>query len=124
MMLARSLLAAALIAGPAIAKKPIDIGPQPDWAKAKVNAIYVVKQNLKDEDSAKFQWRGEGWNQTKKAWVICGRVNSKNSYGGYAGWQQFKMTYVNGTSTGFRFAPEGLGFNECNSDQGYHADVE
>jgi len=116
-------LIALALASPSIAKKPIDIGEQPDWERAKVNAIETVKENLKDEDSAKFQWRGEGWRETKKGWVICGRVNSKNSYGGYAGWQQFKQTYVNRRGTSFEFAPEGLGFNDCNSDLGYRADT-
>lgn len=39
---------------------------------------------LKDAPSARWQWSGtwaDGW--------ICGKVNAKNSFGGYTGWQSF-----------------------------------
>lgn len=112
---------ALMVAPPALAKDR-DIGPEPDYARAKQVVKAWVLQNLKDPDSAKFDWRGEGWNKTKKGWVICGRVNAKNSYGGYTGYQQFRMRVVNGVSDGSWMAPPGLGHNDCNSKLGYHSD--
>lgn len=40
----------------------------------------VAKQQLKDPDSAKFYWQ-----DYRGGDIYCAHVNSKNSYGGYAG---------------------------------------
>lgn len=40
----------------------------------------VAKQQLKDPDSAKFYWQ-----DYRGGSIYCAHVNSKNSYGGYAG---------------------------------------
>jgi hypothetical protein len=51
------------------------------------SATNVVKNMMKDPDSAKFQQvRLVDFNGGK---VVCGQVNSKNSYGGYAGYTNF-----------------------------------
>lgn len=42
---------------------------------------------LKDADSAKL--KNVFLTPEEKAWRICGRVNSKNSYGAYAGYSPF-----------------------------------
>jgi hypothetical protein len=43
---------------------------------------------LKDSDSAKF--RGVMYKMHEPSvWTMCGEVNAKNSYGGYAGFQPF-----------------------------------
>ena len=118
MQLARFTLAAALIAAPAFSKQ-VDIGPEPNWERAKQVAMETIKEHLRDPDSAKFRWRRDGWSKTKKAWVLCGQVNSKNAYGGYTGYQQFKLNVVMGQGKDWKLAPEGLGFNECNTDQGF-----
>jgi len=48
----------------------------------------LVKARLKDPDAAKFQ--GLYANTLPNGGiVICGEVNSKNKYGGYAGYQKF-----------------------------------
>lgn len=46
-----------------------------------VEAKNAVRAILKDPNSAKFS----GWKFNIGAGVACGRVNSKNSFGGYAG---------------------------------------
>ena len=43
----------------------------------------AIKSRLKDPDSAKF---GNVW---VKNGIVCGSVNSKNSYGGYSGFKSF-----------------------------------
>lgn len=46
-----------------------------------------VKRGLKDPDSAKFQnLRIANYNNGK---VVCGEINTKNSYGGYVGYERF-----------------------------------
>lgn len=53
----------------------------------------VVKQSLKDPDSAKFQnVRVVDYNDGK---VVCGEVNAKNSYGGYVGYASFVAGVLN-----------------------------
>lgn len=68
---------------------------QPDEARqeenARQNVIYygqkVARNALKDPDSAKFH----GLTVVKKdgSYALCGKVNSKNSFGGYTGNQLF-----------------------------------
>jgi len=51
----------------------------------------LVKARLKDPDAVKFQ--GIYANKLPNGnLVICGEVNSKNKYGGYAGYQRFFST--------------------------------
>lgn len=52
----------------------------------------VVRQGLKDPDSAKFEsnYKPSGDNDGH----VCGRVNAKNSYGGYTGYKNFYV-YIN-----------------------------
>lgn len=52
-----------------------------------------VKSNLKDPNSAQFQnVRIVSFGSGK---VICGRVNAKNSYGGYGGFKKFVASPFN-----------------------------
>lgn len=49
-----------------------------------------VKQVLKDPDSAQFRNMYLAVQETPEpSTAVCGEVNSKNSYGGYAGYTQF-----------------------------------
>ncbi|MFG0919435.1 hypothetical protein [Pseudomonas sp. CJQ_11] len=55
---------------------------------ADLAGIKVAMDNvLKDADSAKL--KNVFLTPEDKAWRICGRVNSKNSYGAYAGYSPF-----------------------------------
>jgi len=72
------------------------------------DTIYYAKKAvatiLKDPDSAKF--KDVFFNETKEGGpVACGRVNSKNSFGAYTGFQRFissgKTTFMENTKQGF-----------------------
>lgn len=47
----------------------------------------VASRDLKDPDSAKF--RAVSINRSGGAFVVCGELNAKNSYGGYVGYERF-----------------------------------
>ena len=47
----------------------------------------TIKQKLKDPNSAQF--KNVTFNRSSKSKVVCGQVNSKNSFGGYVGFQRF-----------------------------------
>lgn len=63
----------------------------------KNDLILIMKSRLKDPDSAKFQnvntffdeFILDSGNSAITRAAICGQVNSKNSYGGYAGFNNF-----------------------------------
>jgi hypothetical protein len=58
--------------------------------------LTVLKRSLKDVDSAKFRDVFLSKDPKGIIWV-CGEVNSKNSYGAYAGFERFiGMTMVDG----------------------------
>ncbi len=46
-------------------------------------AAYITR-NFKDPASAQFMW-----GPVKNAKIYCGKVNAKNSYGGYVGFKRF-----------------------------------
>lgn len=50
--------------------------------KLDLQAQSIVRDNLKDGDSAKF----------RNQWELCGEVNAKNSFGAYTGYQRYIMT--------------------------------
>ena len=47
----------------------------------------AVQSKLKDEGSAEF--RNIDIHKSAEATVVCGEVNAKNAFGGYAGFQRF-----------------------------------
>lgn len=67
---------------------------------------------LKDPDSAKFRWsdapafahvesyRPNGWLGTtwRDVEIGCGLVNARNSYGGYTGFEMFRVVIKDGTA--------------------------
>lgn len=64
----------------------------------KEKARELVRARLKDPDAAKFQ-KLEPHKLDNGATIICGEVNSKNAYGGYAGFEKFFST---GSSVRFK----------------------
>lgn len=63
----------------------------------------AMEDHLKDADSAKFKDVRYKSSSTSGMWVMCGYVNSKNSYGAYPGYVRFagmvareagKTTYI------------------------------
>ncbi|MGY8590652.1 hypothetical protein QRO08_15945 [Paracidovorax citrulli] len=68
----------------------------------KINEAELRKEftSLKDPDSAKFRNIKLAKTDTAGAWVMCGEVNAKNSYGGYAGFGRFMgMLFTEGRKT-------------------------
>ena len=54
-------------------------------------ALAKARYNLKDPDSAKFRNLFKYVN-SRGFTVVCGEINSKNSYGAYAGFERFAAT--------------------------------
>lgn len=50
--------------------------------KLDIQAQNIVKNSLKDGESAKF----------RNQWELCGEVNAKNSFGAYTGFQRYILT--------------------------------
>ena len=53
------------------------------------NQVLLIKERLKDPDSAKF--RNTFIVRVQGQALLCGEVNSKNSFGGYTGFTRFMM---------------------------------
>lgn len=70
-----------------------------------------IKQSLKDPDSAKFNgvWFSPDANNGKPkiSGYVCGRVNAKNSFGGYVGEVPF-FIYVGQLDSGFFSGAPGI----------------
>lgn len=85
------LIVAAVLAQGAHAAPASDIlpgfKPSADQAQQIADAEALVKQSLKDPESAKFRnlFTSETPNHTP---VVCGEVNAKNSMGGYSGFER------------------------------------
>lgn len=60
--------------------------PEDPIFSARVDAEEKVKAILKDPDSARF---GQEWVREPKLPIVCGEVNAKNSFGGFAGASEF-----------------------------------
>lgn len=60
-------------------------------------SIMEFRNTLKDAPSARFKETYFRWTigriGTKKHFSICGKINSKNSYGGYTGWETFHSAW-------------------------------
>lgn len=70
-------------------------------------AMTVIKNQMKDPDSAQFRNLREIKNTANLA-VVCGEINAKNSYGGYVGY------------TPFSYSKEGVGIIS-NNNRGYES---
>ena len=76
-----------------------------------VKAQNDVKQLMKDPDSTNFRNVREITNTLGNK-VLCGQINSKNSYGGYVGFMPFS------------YSPDGLNIVDLNSRSGYQRIVQ
>lgn len=70
---------------PKAAPTAADVKADRQWA-AVAAAQLTVQKGLKDPDSAKFE--GPVYHEPG---YVCGRVNAKNSFGGYSGWKGFVL---------------------------------
>lgn len=67
----------------------------PDMYAIKPAAESVVKEGLKDPESARFQ--GEYLARDRSGDLeLCGEVDAKNSFGGYVGFRRFVVSIVGG----------------------------
>jgi len=90
-------------------RSPSSSGSKEIGEVSHADAIWIgkkaVKSLLKDPDSAEF--RGIEYMRFKSGGFICGEVNSKNSFGGFSGWQHFisagtQIVYLEEQVSGFR----------------------
>ena len=61
----------------------------------------VVRRSLKDPDSAKFK-HYFAYKTEKGTIQECGAVNSKNSYGGYSGFEDYSAIVTEDDQSGYR----------------------
>lgn len=82
-----------------------DPGPVPNYETAKVQAVDAVKYRLKDPESAKFRnftpffkmFYSYGLTGgDEPLWTLCVQVNSRNSFGGYTGYDWFVVKFRDG----------------------------
>ena len=76
------ILIFSLLATEGVYAAPSKPSKEADAAKVQVVKMSIAK-SLKDPDSAKFRGVKLKWG------TVCGEVNAKNSYGGYAGYRRF-----------------------------------
>lgn len=95
------LLIAAAFATPAAAQwqNPAN-APPPPWAAQIAPTRERLLRELRDPGSAQFRnVQVLQANQGNRGYTFCGEVNSKNGFGGYAGFKRFiadpQMTVVN-----------------------------
>lgn len=83
-----------------------DAGPRPTIEGSRAMIEAAVKDQLKDPDSAQFEWpywfARSSFALSRNApdgWFTCGTVNAKNGYGGYAGKTAVMVVINNGRVT-------------------------
>lgn len=77
----------------AFASPPAPVVPVADPLKMKRRIESAVRADLRDPESARFEWPYDFRRGTYKSrsgassegWITCGTVNAKNAYGGYVG---------------------------------------
>jgi len=81
--------------------------PAPELNEALLRAAFAP--TLKDADSARF--RAIQYKPEKEAgvWAMCGEVNAKNSYGGYAGFSPFLALVLKKEQGPLTYVPMGTG---------------
>ena len=82
-------------------------GAVPDHESAQTQAKEVIRQRLKDPDSAQFRnstpffktlynYGLAAAGSYEPLWALCIEVNAKNSYGGYSGFEKWMVKFRNG----------------------------
>lgn len=102
-----AVMLAGLASTPAAAKPKTeevhDYGPPPDWTNAREMTEAAVRAKLIDPESARFEWpngfKTGFWKPFLQprvyGYILCGRFNSRNRFGGYAGESTFGVVIVN-----------------------------
>jgi len=78
-----------------------------------------IKRLLKDPESARFEWIGEPRHEAIQpafasphatpVWVTPVRVNARNSFGGYTGFEPFALAWKNGKIVAYISGEHGFG---------------
>lgn len=112
MRLVTTIIVAALFTGCASAPTSTEIasadyGKRPDATQCEEIAGRAIKRQLKDPDSARFEFATptpcyQSWRRVYGdlvyGYVVRGTVNAKNSFGGYTGGSQFEVLIRNGSA--------------------------
>jgi len=69
----------------------------------------ALEETLKDSESARFRQIKHKPSGSRGIWTICGEVNAKNGYGGYAGYEPFVGTAAKETSAPVEYLILGVG---------------
>ncbi len=87
-----------------------DYGEPISEQEARAKAERWVRSILKDPESARFQWDrfGQGWVSNgllngggyTYGYLLLGRVNARNSFGGYTGDRNYKFIFRDGEIVG------------------------
>jgi hypothetical protein len=103
----------------AASSKPSDWGPPPP-ADYKEQIASFFKNHLKDPESARYDFmppmrdviqKGFASPNVMRAWLTPVKVNAKNSFGGYTGFETYSFAWKDGKMIAFfkpEITPEGL----------------
>lgn len=96
-------------------------GEQPDYQWAKAEARELVKDYLKDAESARYEWldlergyiqhHGADGSGIEYGYVLNAKINAKNSFGAYAGFRNYRFLFRDGelvTAYGERRSLDGI----------------
>jgi hypothetical protein len=83
-----------MILGLALVLAQVTASGAPERSAGIVLAETALRSELKDPDSAKFEWPYDFrygtfrlGSKSATGWIICGTLNAKNGFGGYVGSQ-------------------------------------
>lgn len=96
-VLAVVVSAAGCASAPPLSSNPSDYGPEPNPGEPIVRAY--MEGVLKDPSSAQYQVMTlprQAWDAGTFGWVMCFRINAKNSFGGYNGYRPHHFFIKNG----------------------------
>ena len=99
-----------------------DYGSHISQDEAEAKAIEYLRERLKDPPTATYQWDPlyKSWlteaplagGKNRFGYRLDGKVNSKNSTGGFTGFLQYWFVFYNGEIVSvYGKAPSGFGFN-------------
>lgn len=77
------------------ASEPADAADEIAQQRLVDRTVTEMRLTLKDAQSARFIdvfFRSGVGRDNRKRWTVCGKINSKNSYGAYTGFQTFLAT--------------------------------
>ena len=96
-----------LVAASAGAAAPSVEPPEPDMQRARPWVEDQIRAQLSDPESARIEWPYEMvWSPKAKTHWTCGRYNSRNRMGGYAGADWFTVAFRDYRMVSLQFTEE------------------